>query len=404
MMHRKKKMPKVLISGASVAGPALAFWLIRKGFNVTLIERSAGLRTGGYKVDIRGAAVDVVKRMDLYEGVLTYHCAMHSAYFVNDKGRRVVELPADKLAMREPGDMELMRGDLSMLLYKRTFPDCNYIFNKSIQSVKENAATVGITFEDGIYEEFDLVIGADGIHSNVRQLVFGESLSFKHQLGDHYFAIFSVPNFLCLDREELFYLAPNRSVNIYSIDKRADAKVLLAFRCPSFVYDRGNVSALKKQVVEIYSGLRWVVPRLLEEIWDAPDFYCDAVQQVKMPRWSTGRVTLVGDAAFAPSWASGQGTSLALVGAYILATELTARANDLQTALPIYEQRMRYYVAKNQALGENVQQIVPHSRLGISAQLFKLKAMRYFPVGKNAVNTLQMAMKLASNAIELDPD
>lgn len=394
---------RVLISGASIAGPALAYCLEAYGFTPTIVERSPSWRAGGYKIDVRGAAVDVLKQMGIYEQVRQASVEMVGASFVNKAGESLAEMPADFIGMRQGEDVELMRGDLSKVLYELTVPTCEYLFDESIRTIRESDSGVEVHFERSGPRYFDLVVGADGIHSNVRSLVFGPEANFVQNLGDYYFALFSIPNYLGLDRRELFYCVPGKVVNIYSTKGSPDAKALLLFKQPGFTYDYRDVPNQKRLVADLFAGLGWQVPALLEWMKRSTDFYFDTVEQIKMTSWSKGRTVLVGDAAYAPSLASGQGSSMALVGAYILAGELAKADGEFSSAFLNYERQLRGYVEMNQKLGENVHQMVPASRLGYWLQLRLISLMNYLPLKGLILKKISQQVRESAQAITFDP-
>ncbi|WP_432143019.1 FAD-dependent monooxygenase [Streptomyces sp. bgisy084] len=239
----------VLISGASIAGPALAHWLHRYGFAVTVVERAPELRTGGYKVDIRGAAVEVAERMGILADIQRASTDMRTGAYVNDDGKRIATLPAAIFGARVGRDDEIMRGDLPRILYERTRADVEYVFGDSITSLTERpdehghgrgsdgTGGVNVTFERGAPRRFDLVVGADGVHSNVRRLAFGPEEQFVRHLGA-YISAFSLPNELGLDREELYHAVPGRLSCVYSSAGDPAAKGMLTFRSPRLAYAR----------------------------------------------------------------------------------------------------------------------------------------------------------------------
>lgn len=208
---------------------------------------------------------------------------------------------------------------------------------------------VEVTFERGGARTFDLVIGADGLHSNVRGLVFGEESSFISHLGV-YLAVFTVPNYLGLDRWQTFHQSPEAMVGIYSARQNAEARAIVGFGSAPLTFDHRDVEAQKRLVAARMADAGWEAPRLIEAMWKAPDFHFDSMSQIHLPRWSNGRVALLGDAGYCSSPMSGQGTSLALVGAYVLAGELGAAAGEHRAAFARYEERMRDFVAQNQRL------------------------------------------------------
>ncbi len=206
-----------------------------------------------------------------------------------------------------------------------------------------------VAFERSAPAHFDLVVGADGLHSAVRRLAFGPESAFVHHLGT-YLAIFSAPNVLGLDDWQLWVQAPTAGGVIYPARGNTELRVTLGFGSEPLAYDYRDLEQQKRLVDEHLAGMGWEIPRLLRAMRQAPDFYFDAMAQVRMPGWSKGRVTLVGDAGYCASPLSGQGTSLALVGAYVLADALAKSGWDVSAALAGYERRLRGFVELNQAL------------------------------------------------------
>jgi len=370
----------VLISGASVAGPALAHWLHRFGFTVTVVERSPGLRPGGQAVDLRGVAKDVVRRMGLDEAVRAARTQTLGMSVVSRRNRRIVTISADDLG----GDgliaeIEILRGDLAQVLYDATRDSVEYLFGEQVVELREDATGVVVGLSGGAERRFDLVVGADGLHSGVRALVFGRSGDPVHHLG-HYLAFFTVPNRLGLDRWALSYIEPGRSATVRSIRDNRAAMALLGFRSPPLHLDPRDVAGQQEALRARLAGMAWEVPWLLEQMDAAADFYLDACAQVVLDRWSSGRVGLLGDAAFCPSPLSGQGTSLALVGAYVLAVELAACPGEPAAAFAGYERRMRRFVAANQEIGrKNARRTAPPTRRGVALQHAALLAMTRLP-------------------------
>ena len=395
------KSSEILISGAGVAGPALAFWLSRYGFNPTVVERAPALRSSGYKVDVRGAATAVLDRMGLLADAHRASADIRDISFVDGAGRPIATMDADFLMGRRDDDVELMRGDLSHLLYDATRHDAEYLFGDSVVGLEQDGTSVHVAFERRRPRTFDLVVGADGLHSNVRALTFGDESAFIRHLGC-YLAIFTVPNHLDLDRREQFYSARGRLANVYSARQDADARALLAFAYEPIQYDRRDATQQKRILADAFAGQGWEVPRLLDALWDAPDFYFDSVSQIQMDRWSSRRVVLVGDAGYSPSPASGQGTSLALVGAYVLAAELKAAGGDHRAAFTRYEQAMRGYVERNQALGQKMaREMVPSSRHQLWLRTQMLRLLPYLPWKGLVTRGIQQPIYDAANAITL---
>ena len=363
------KTKTVLISGASVAGPALAFWLSRYGFQTTIIERAPAIRPGGYAVDFRGAAMEVLKKMGIIDEIRRFETRTGKITVVDKNNKKLASLPDGFTS----GELEIMRGDLANVLYEATRQNTEYIFNDSITGLTEVEGGVDVTFSRNPARKFDLVIGADGLHSNVRTLAFGSEKQFLHDLG-LYVAIFTVPNFMDLDMSGLYYSTIGNRVGIFGARENREAKASFFFASEPLQYDRRDIAQQKEILRARFAGEEWEVPRLLELMDSAPDFYFDSISQVKMERWSKGRIALVGDAAHCASPVSGMGTSMAVVGAYILAGELKEAAGDHSVAFGRYEDTMREFVVKCQKLADGVDWFVPKTRLKfwLSQQVWKI--------------------------------
>lgn len=377
-------MTKVLISGAGIGGTALAYWMRRHGAHVTLVERASALRDGGYKVDIRGAALDVVERMGLLDEVRARRTDVRAGSVVDAAGKRVASMDGDTFGGRVHGDAELLRGDLNRLVFERVEGGVDVRFGDGIAALAQSPDAVTVTFESGATAAYDLVVGADGVRSRTRALAFGAAAdSAVRDLG-YYVSIFSVPNTLGLDREELTYVGPGRTALVYSTARQSEAKAMFLFASPPLSYDARDRAGQQRLLAQAYAGEGWEVPGLLAAMESAPDFYFDSISQVHLDRWSAGRVALVGDAAYCASPASGQGTSLALVGAYVLAGELASAASH-ERAFAAYEERMRPFVARNQALGPaNVKRMVMRTRGQVRMSMALLAVLNRLP-GKDRV-------------------
>lgn len=340
-------MKKILISGAGVAGLTLAYWLKQYGFSPTIVEKSPALRTGGYKIDIRGAALEVVKRMKIHSAILEAKTDIQGATHVDSSGKELTTMSGDLFGYRTGADLEIVRGDLCRILFDQ-IPDVECLFGDSIISCSDTSEGVHVEFKKNQSRHFDLVVGADGLHSKVRSLIFGEESQWIRKLGI-YISVFTVPNFLKLDRFEMEYTEPSKFVNLYSTRGSVDAKACLIFFDSSSI-NTFNRNEQQKVLEEKFSESKWEVPRLLEAMKDSPDFYFDSVSQIEMPSWSKGRVVLLGDAGYSASPMSGQGTSVALVAAYVLAGELLNAKGDFASAFLNYERSLRSFVKKNQKL------------------------------------------------------
>ena len=347
----ERAVKNVLISGASIAGPALAFWLTRYGIKVTVVERASSLRGGGYPIDIRGTALDAVERMGLYEQMRAKHVDTQHLTFVDEHGEVIAKLNPEALTGGVKGkDVEIRRGDIGTILYAVTQDKVNYKFNDSIASLNEYADGVTVTFVSGDSGVYDIVIGADGLHSHTRSLIFGHESQFEKYIGNC-FAGFTIPNTFGLDRGALSYTMVGKSATLYAAKHSDRVHAFLSFRYPHSPFQKRISEEDKRDLTaNEFKGINdWIVPQMVEEMRRADDLFFDSVSQIYMPTWSRGRIVLAGDAAHATSFASGQGSSMALVGAYILAGELATKA-DYSTAFAEYERIARPFVEMNQAL------------------------------------------------------
>ncbi|MFI1913212.1 FAD-dependent monooxygenase [Nocardia sp. NPDC020380] len=342
---------KVLVAGASIAGPALAHWLRRRGAEVTVVERAPELRPGGQAVDARGVTKEVIRRMGLDAAVRAARTETAGAHTVDADGKVLETFSAED----DGGDgyiseIEILRGDLSRVLYDDTRDGVEYVFGDRITELTQDADGVDVFFAGGDRRRFDLVIGADGLHSALRGMVFGPHEQFVRHLG-LVLAFYTVPNEFGLERWLLDHQMPGRSAGLRPIPDTTRAMALFSFTSPDLDIDYRDIAAQKQLLRENMTGMGWLTPRILTHLDDTPDFYLDQVAQVLMDRWSSGRVGLLGDAAFSSSPMSGQGTGLALVGAYLLAGELAAADWNPEAGFAAYEARMRPFVEANQEIG-----------------------------------------------------
>lgn len=338
---------KILISGAGIAGLTLAYWLKQYGFMPTIIEKHPVLRAEGYKIDIRGVAVDVIRRMGLEIEIFEARTQIREARFVDDAGSIVAQTHPDLCGARAGGDLEIVRGTLCQILFKQV-GEVETIFGDSITQITQREDGAYVEFEKNSPRTFDLVIGADGLHSTVRKLVWGNELQFLRELG-LYVAFYSIPNFLNLDCVEIEYHSRMRFVIAYC-PRDGMAKVGYAFTAKPEQFNLRDKDQQQQFLKESFAGAGWQVPRFLELMKESPDFYFDSMAQIHMPHWSSGRVVLVGDAAYAVAPVSGQGASVALVGAYVLAGELAQADGDYARAFAGYEEALRPFIKQNQEL------------------------------------------------------
>ena len=376
-------MPTVLISGAGIAGPALAFWLTRLGYRVTIVELADGIRPGGQTVDLRGAGGDVVSRMGLIDQMRQHSLDQRGVAWIKADGRRRADMPVT--AFNGNGlvsKLEILRGDLVDVLYQATSEQTDYRFGTRIEELSQTEDSATAVLSDGSTVSADLIVGCDGPHSAVRRLAFGPEDQFVTPLGG-YNAWFTAPDTVGLDGWYLMYQAPGLNASMRPSHDPALCKAGLAFRSPPVAYDRRNADEQRALLAEHFAGAGWHCDALLSAAETADDFYFDAFAQVRMPTISRGRVTLVGDAGYCASPLSGMGTSLALVGAYVLAGELgpaeTLDAQRIQDALRSYEAVMRPYIDRCQDLPNGIDGYLPKSATDIAVTAAVMKWMQRWP-------------------------
>lgn len=378
----------VLISGASIAGPALAYWLNRYGYRVTLVEKAQSLRPGGQAVDFKGEThLAVLERMGILDEVRRRQTGKTDLIIVNEDNQPLATIPGEFTG----GDVEILRGDLSRLLYERTEVDCEYVFGDSIASLTETKTGVHVTFERGAPRDFDLVIGADGIHSQVRRLAFGPEKKFVHFLG-YYYALAGQGGSTSANQGHrahgLMYNVPGR---LASIDA-PETPALFVFASEPLDYNHHDVAQHKQIIANAYADVGWKVPSFLAELPHASEVYFDSISRVEMYPYTTGRIALLGDAAYGNTL-GGFGTGLAIVGAYILAGELATHDHH-RAAFDRYNEQMREY-----STGTNDSSagpfLAPRTKRGIwmRNQLFKRSLLKRMMM--KATNTRATGIDLA---------
>ncbi|MGH3523984.1 MAG: FAD-dependent monooxygenase, partial [Mycobacterium sp.] len=336
---------RVLISGASIAGPVLAYWLARHGFDVTVVERAPTLRkTGGHAVDLFRPAMEISEQMGVLPRIEAHATGTTRLTIYRDGAQRPIGVDLTKIiAAASDRHVEIMRDDLSEIYYDAT--DVEYLFGDSITAVSPDG---DVTFERAAPRRFDVVVGADGLHSNVRRLVFGDEAGLTRFLGG-YLAVASVPKALAHDGEMAGHVGVGRIAGIYSAQHLDDARMLFMFHSPELDYDHRDTVRQKELLRGAFSGMAPRVDGWLEQLDDTPAFYFDSITQLQLNNWSRGRVTLVGDAGYCPGPAVGGSTSLAVVGAYVLAGELARADGDHVAAFAAYEKQMREPVRHSRA-------------------------------------------------------
>ncbi len=355
---------RILITGASVAGNTAAWWLGRAGFDVTVVERAPGFRDGGQNIDVRGVGREVLRRMGLEQAALDRGTGEEGTAWVEEDGSVAAQfLTADTGTDGPTAEMEILRGDLARLLYEPASEQATYRFGDSIDHVAQDDDGVTVTFASGKVGRYDAVIVAEGVGSRTRELVFpGENDPRWMDLTIAYFTISRTPDD---DRLWRWYNAPGgRSVSLRP-DRYGTTRAMLSVQQPPGGEQDWDVARQKTWLRDRFAGAGWQTDRVLDGLAATDDFYFDVLRQVRMPRWSSGRVALTGDAAWCATPIAGYGTTLAVTGAYVLAAEL-ARSIDVVAAFAAYEQAMRPMVEDAQGVPKIAPRLAnPQSRWGI---------------------------------------
>lgn len=359
------KNENILISGAGIGGLTLAYWLKQYGFKPTLIEHAPRLREGGYMIDFWGVGFEVAERMDIIGQLKEKHYNIPEITFVNSKGKRVGGFRIDKLRKQmKYRHFNMLRGGLASVLYSLVKNDVDFIFGNSITALKEKKKSVEVTLADGSVRTFDLVVGADGLHSATRKLLFGPEDQFTTQLG-YYVSSFTIDNYTNNPRIFESYTVKGKWVGIYSTEANELATFFI-YKNENPDYPHHDQKAQQDLLRKTFKDVGWQSPQLLQKMTTAPDFYFDEVSQIKMTPWSKGRVVLVGDACQCVSPIAGKGASLAMAGAYVLAGELKKADGDYKTAFSEYEKAMRTEVLHTQKMGRDfAPSFVPDTSFGI---------------------------------------
>ncbi len=346
----------VLVSGAGIAGLSVAYWLSHYGFRVTVIERAPHLRPGGQALDVRGAAaLEVAERMGILAAIRERSTKLTGMSMLDPAGREIFRSTERTLTggTFDSPDVEILRDHLCQVLYEAVGDRVEYIFDDSIASLSQDDAGVDVAFVNAPPRRFDLVIGADGVRSRVRRLAFGPDERFIRYLGS-YIAVFAVPNFMGLDHWQVFCQDGDIGGGLLALAKEDPARTYLGFNAPEpLEYDHRDIAAQKRLLADRLAGRGWEFPRLVAYMQDAPDFYFDSINQIHMDHWSNGRVVLLGDAGYAVSLSTGQGTSVAMIAAYVLAGELATHRGEPLAGIRSYERELRDYVMRNQELADD---------------------------------------------------
>ncbi len=387
----------VLISGIGIGGPTLAYWLQRYGFSPTLVERAPALRTGGYAVDFWGLGYDIAERMGLLADINRVGYHMRELRMVNDRGERVAGFGTSVFDELTGGRfVTIARSDLSRLLFSKIETSTEVIFGDEIAGLQEEGDRMRVTFGHAGERSFDLVVGADGLHSNVRKLVFGPEDRFEKHLG-YTVAAFEVPGYRPRD-EDVYVVFGQPGQQIGRFAMHDDRTMFLFIFVGNFdpPSDPHDTAAQKTIIRERFKDGGWECSRILTELDRAGDLYFDRVSQIRMDSWSRGSVALVGDAAFCVSLLAGQGSALAMTSAYVLAGELARARGRHDEAFRNYERLLRPFIAIKQKGAERfASSFVPRTKWGLFLRnqimnAFRIPMIARLAVGRDLIDHLKL--------------
>ena len=374
---------RIAISGAGIAGPTLAYWLRRGGHDTTLIEKSPQLRTGGYVVDFWGLGYDIAERMGLCPQLEAAGYQVEDVRLVDRRGDRVGGFPTAGLRRALGGRFtSVPRGDLAALIHGAIDDDVETVFGDTITAVSQDDAGVRLELEHGGGREFDVLVGADGLHSPVRRLVFGPDSRFEHDLG-YRVAAFEARGYR--PRDELVYVShglPRRMVGRFTM--RDDRTMFLLVFTADQVRgpEPAGIGDVKALLREVFADSGWESRQILMALDAADDVYYDRVCQIRMAKWYDGRVAVIGDAAAAVSLLAGEGTGLAMLEAYVLAGEIERAGAEFVTAFDRYQQSLRPFIAGKQRAAERfASSFAPRTAPGVWVRNQLSKLLSYPGVG-----------------------
>ncbi|XUM23391.1 FAD-binding domain [Bradyrhizobium oligotrophicum S58] len=388
-------MRTVLISGAGIAGPALAYWLKAAGFEPTLVERAPALRQGGYVIDFWGLGYDLAERMGLLGEINRVGYHMREMRIVNGGGQSVAGFGAEIFSDLTAGRyVTLQRSDLSRLLFERSRGQVESIFDDTIVSLEEQADCVRVQFERERGRQFDLVIGADGLHSRTRALAFGPQSKFEKHLG-YAVAAFEARGYRPRDEDiYLMYGRPGRMLGRFTL---RDDRTLFLFVFLSATAELPTTMVAQKVLLhDLYRHDGWECCNILAELERTESLYLDSVSQIRMQNWSRGRIALVGDAAFCVSLLAGQGSALAMISAHVLAGELAAADGQHQLAFRRYETMLRSYInAKQRGAERFAGAFAPKTEFGLRFRNLVVKAFAFpglarLVIGRDITDSLEL--------------
>lgn len=357
----------ILISGAGIAGPALALLLNKNNIRTTIIERSSALRTAGQQIDVVGAGLELIKFLGVDDAIRSRTVTDNGIKFVDANDNPFASFPASSSTASLVREIEIMRGDMAGIFYEATKAQTEYIFDDRIDSLTESDKGITVTFKNSPSRTFDLVIAADGLSSRTREIAFGKPRETVLKPLNQWVAMFMIPHAPSDGTWSRVLNAPEGRIVLLRPDVKRNQTSVYVGRGTSDMSIAGkSVTEQKEQIKASFADLGWETPRVLEHMAEADNFYVQQVAQVKMERWTKGRVALLGDAGYCPAPVSGLGTTMALLGAYVLAGNIVTYEHDLAKALQQYEEDMRPFVESAQSLGPGIPAIAtPQTAWGV---------------------------------------
>jgi 2-polyprenyl-6-methoxyphenol hydroxylase-like FAD-dependent oxidoreductase len=376
----------VLISGAGIAGPNLAWWLLRGGHRVTIVEQTPALRTGGYIIDFWGKGYDLAERMGLLPRLEKVGYHVEEVRFVGDDGNIRGGFSVGVLDRVTKGRfISLPRSELSAAIFAAIEDRAEVRFGEEIVALAQDGEGAAVRFASGAERRFDMVVGAEGIRSPTRELTFGPEERFERFLG-YAFAAYTIEGYARRDPDVyLMHGEPGRLAARFTLHGGASL-ALLIWRDEDGAPIPADVADRKATIRRRFTGGAWEVPALLEGLDRADDLYLDRVSQIRMDRWHDGRIGLVGDAAYAPSFLAGQGSALAMIGGYVLAGELARANGDVAAGFAAYERRlMDFMIGKQDGAVRLGPTFVPMTELGVAFRAFVSRLLAIGPIANLAM-------------------
>jgi 2-polyprenyl-6-methoxyphenol hydroxylase-like FAD-dependent oxidoreductase len=363
---------RILVSGGGIAGMTLAYWLDRDGHTPVVVERGSRAVSGGYGIDFGGTGYDLAARMGIAEHLSTQQLPVKSAEFVDAQGHVFASLSramVDKIS-RSP-HLGLMHGTLEQALADAIAPHVEIRYGQTVAAVEQNTDAVVVTFTNGAQEAFDLVVGADGVHSNTRERIFGPERTFQHYLG-YQVAIHSIADRFGLSAVRTHYTEPGRQLVLYPTGTPGQLIAMYLFR--SDITTSVDPSRRASLLREMYDGMHWHTPAVLQQMPES--IFMDTLTQIRMPHWHRGRVVLVGDACGCTTLASAQGVSMAMAGGYLLAESLRTHPDDHETAFAAYQARLQPHVSHRQRNARRFARgLVPRTQRGLNVQKMVMRVV-----------------------------